>query len=156
MSKKDPSTWSASYAKRKERTCMEVLEQLSAGMRDALSAGEYLAAAQCCNKICDGLACLREAISADTYDPMLYTHSFILAQIALFGIGGERGKQAAVPPLLDAYDCACGCAQPGRRTAEKAAEDARMIGDFIEDLKNDTPVETIKNTYCPDFPEHLL
>ncbi len=156
MAKTDPAAWSAGYVRRHERQCTEILEMFSAAMQNALKAGEYMAAAQCCNKMCDGLSLLADNVSADQYAPMLYTYSFILAQIAMFGIGGDRGLQAAIPTLQDAYDFARSCAKPGRRTAQKAAEDAQMIGNLIEDLKNGLSVAAVKEKYCPDFPENLI
>ncbi len=156
MSKTDPSTWSAGYVQRHERKCVVTLEMFSAAMQKALKEGEYLAAGQCCNKMCDGLSCITGALGADKYEPMLYTYLFILAQICMFGVGGERGLQAAIPCLQDAYDFAVDCAKPGRRTQSKAKEDVQLIWDIIVDLKNDKSVEEIKNKYFPDFPNHLI
>ena len=156
MSKMDPGTWSAGYVRRHEKKCVEILEMFSAAMQNALKAGNYLAAGQCCNKMCDGLACMAGALGGDAYAPMLYTYSFILAQIAMFGVGGERGLQAAAPCLQDAYDYALDCAKPGRRTQQKAKQDAELIWGVLVDLKNGYSVEKIKEKYFPDFPNHLI
>lgn len=131
---------------------MEVLEAMNAAMKNAASEGEFLAAAQCCNKLCDGLICMVEAHGADKYAVMFYTYSFILSQICMFGIGGERGLRAAIPPLQDAYDYAEKCS----RFSERAKDDAELIGTVISALKNGYSPEEIKERLEIDFPENII
>lgn len=156
MDRFDPSKWSSSFVKKHENVCLDLLERFSGAMNGALSESEYLAAAQCCSKLCDGLIKMAETISADRYEPMFYSYSFILAQIIMFGIGSEQCVMAAIKPLNDAYNYACSCAENGRRTSEKARVDAELIGNVIRDINNKRSVLEIKNTYCPDFPYNII
>jgi len=156
MKKIDPANWTSFFMKRKEGFCVEVLERMNGAMQDALSEGDLHAAAHCADKLCEGLLKLTQSVSRQRYAPMLYTYSFILAQIALFGVGGDRGLAAAVPPLQDAYDFAGRCLNDGFGNAEKVASDLEMIGCVIEDVRSGRPIEEIRNEYCPDFPENLI
>ena len=156
MKKIDPANWTSFFMKRKEGFCVEVLERMNGAMQDALSEGDLHAAAHCADKLCEGLMKLTQSVSRQRYAPMLYTYSFILAQIALFGVGGDRGLAAAIPPLQDAYDFACKCRSDGFGNPEKVASDLEMIGCVIEDVRSGRPIEEIRNEYCPDFPENLI
>lgn len=156
MKKIDPANWTSFFMKRKEGFCVEVLERMNGAMQDALSAGDLHAAAHCCDKLCEGLMKLTQSVSRERYAPMLYTYSFILAQIAMFGVGGEKGLRAALPPLEDAYDFACRCASNGFGKPEKVKSDVRLIGGIIDDIKSGRQIEEIKDEYCPDFPDNLI
>ncbi len=151
MDRYDPSQWNSRFAKNNEKECLEILEAMNAAMKNALSEREYLAAAQCCNKLCDGLICMVEA-NGDRYAPMFYAYSFILSQICMFGIGGERGLRAAIPPLQDAYEYAEKCS----RNSERAKKDATLIGNVIEALKNGYAPEEVKEKFDIDFPENII
>ena len=142
--------------KRKEGFCVEVLERMNGAMQDALSEGDLHAAAHCADKLCEGLMKLTRSVSRERYAPMLYTYSFILAQIALFGVGGERGLAAGIPPLRDAYDFARGCERDGFGNPQKVASDVRLIGGIIDDIEAGRPLDEIKGEYCPDFPDNLI
>lgn len=156
MKKIDPANWTPFFMKRKERFCVEVLERMNGAMQDALSEGDLHAAAHCADKLCEGLIKLTGSVSRERYAPMLYTYSYILAQIAMFGVGGERGLAAGISPLRDAYDFARGCERDGFGNSEKVASDVRLIGGIITDIESGRPLEEIKDEYCPDFPENLI
>jgi len=156
MKKIDPANWTSFFMKRKLAFCLAHPASMNGAMQDALSEGDLHAAAHCADKLCEGLLKLTQSVSRQRYAPMLYTYSFILAQIALFGVGGDRGLAAAVPPLQDAYDFAGRCLNDGFGNAEKVASDLEMIGCVIEDVRSGRPIEEIRNEYCPDFPENLI
>ena len=151
----NPNEWTDSYVKRNERECVDILERLTGAMQDSISERDYRSAIMCCDGICNGLS-LMSKNNADQYVPMLYAYSYILAEILLFGVGGSKGIQAAIPPLQDALDFARDCARPGRRTADRARRDAEKIENMLKDLSRGASIDSVRRTYCPDFPNDIL
>ncbi len=156
MDKFDPGKWSSSYVKKHEDFCVDVLERMTGAMEGALADGEYMIAAQCCNKACDGLILLAGSVNSAKYTPMFYSYSFVLSQIVLFGLGGEKGLRAAIPSLEDAYEYVLRCLRSGFGVQDKVKRDAELIGSFIEDIKAGMPLASVKNKYCPDFPHNII
>ena len=136
----NPYEWTTSYVKNNEYECVDVMERFTGAMQEYISDRDYLTAAKCCNTICEGLSLMAQC-KPDRYAPMLYSYSYILA---------------AIPPLQDALDFARDCAKPGRRTADRARRDAAKIENMLRDLQRGVSVETIRRTYCPDFPNDIL
>lgn len=156
MDKFDPSTWSKFFVKRHEDFCVDVLERMTGAMEEALADGEYMIAAQCCNKACDGLIVLAGCVNSAKYTPMFYSYSFILSKIAMFGLGGERGFKAAIPSLEDAYEYVLRCLKSGFGDYDKVKKDSELIESFIEDLKSRMDITDVKNKYCPNFPHDII
>lgn len=156
MDRYDPRTWDAGYVRRNERDCVDVLEVMAGGLKECVREGDYATSIQGCDVMCNALSMLAQECGGDRYAPMLYAYSFILAELCLFGIGGERGLRAGIPPLLDAYDFARSCARPGRRTAERASRDARKMEGMIDALKREEPLSEVRRKYCPDFPYDII
>lgn len=125
----NPSEWTDSYVRYNERECRDILERINGSMKDYVKDRDYRPAIICCNGICDGLSLMAKH-NPNEYAPLLYTYSYILAEILLFGIGGSTGLRAAIPPLEDALDFARDCARPGRRTADKARRDVAYAKGF--------------------------
>lgn len=151
----DPREWTDSYVKYHENECVDILLRLTGGLRDLIRDGDYRSAAFICNGMCDGLS-LMTKYDPNQYCPMLYGYSFILGELLLFGIGGRDGLRAAIPPLQDALDFARNCARPGRRTADRARQDAIKIENMLKDLSRGMSVDSVRRKYCPDFPQDIL
>jgi hypothetical protein len=151
----NPHEWTESYVRNNERECVDILERLNGAMLDSIHQRDYKSAGLCCDGICDGVSLLAKR-DPNQYAPMLYGYSFILAEILLFGIGGSGGLRAAIPPLQDALDFAKDCARPGRRTADRAKRDADKIENMLKDLSRGASVDSVRRTYCADFPHDIL
>ena len=149
-----PNEWTKGYVRQNETECIDIMERFTGAMLEYIAERDYLMAARCCDEICYGCAAMA-CYDPNRYTPMLYGNSYILAEILLFGIGGTKGLQAAIPPLQDALDYARDCAQPGRRTADRARRDAAKIENMLRDLQRGVSPDTIRRTYCPDFPNDI-
>lgn len=151
----NPHEWTSSYVRYNEGECVDIMQRITGSMLSYIEERDYLSAIKCCDGICDGVSVMA-GVNANQYAPMLYSYSYILAELLLFGVGGSRGLQAAIPPLQDALDFAKDCARPGRRTADRARRDVEKIGGMLTDLQNGVSVDTVRRRYCPDFPNDIL
>jgi len=151
----NPNEWTDSYVRNNIYECRDILERLTGAMQDSIRQRDYRSAILCCDGICNGLSLMAKQ-NGDQYAPMLYAYSYVLAEILLFGVGGSKGLQAAIPPLQDALDFARDCARPGRRTADRARRDAEKIENMLKDLSRGASIDSVRRTYCPDFPNDIL
>lgn len=156
MDNYDTKQWTDSFVMRNERECVEILEMFTAAMRKSLRAGDYIASIQCCDRICYGLELMCNNIGFNEYLPKLYTYSYIMGEIALFGLGGEKGKEIAKPCFEDAYDFAVKCETLAPRFSTRAKSDLKKIDKILLELKRGTRPLTIKMLCCPDFPKDIL
>ena len=151
----DPHEWTSSYVKYNESECVDILQRLTGAMQDSLREKDFQSVIICCDGICEGLSLMAKQ-NPNQYAPMLYAYSYMLAEVLLFGIGGSQGLRAAIPPLQDALDFARDCARPGRRTADRARRDVEKIENILRDLNRGVSIDTVRRTYCPDFPRDIL
>lgn len=152
----DPNKWTKSYVQSYENKCVATLEAMTDAMNRAMRAGDYLAAVQCCDRACNGFVLLCECHGNDKYLPKLYTYSYINAEILLFGVGGDKGIQAAIPNLKDAYDFAVKCSKQVYRIKDKAARDAEKIAGILAEIEKGSSLSSIKNKFDIDFPYDLI
>lgn len=156
MDKYDPSEWTREFVKRNRRECEEIQQMMTAAICNALTHNDYLAAAQGCDAACTGFATMVNVWGIEQYGGALYTYSFLLAEICIFGMGGENGLKACMPPLQDAYDFACKYIKAGGQTAQKAKRDMEKFASMINDINRGVSVEKLREKYSPDFPEEWL
>ncbi len=129
---RNPYKWNSTYVKENQEKCRDTLEWLTAWLQNALSARRYSAALEICNWICAGTDIMVGAFGIQKYGGMRYTYSFLLAEIAMFGIGGEKGKDAAISLLEVAHSYVCDYIRFSGLTTEKAEKDAEMFEGMIE------------------------
>lgn len=156
MDKYDPSKWTREFVKRNRRECEEIQQMMTAAICNALAHNDYLAAALACDKACTGFAIMGSVWGVEQYGGPLYTYSFLLAEISMFGGLGDDWVKSGMAPLQDAYDFACKYISAGGRTSQKARKDAETFTNMINDIKRGVSVKELKEKYSPNFPEEWL
>lgn len=156
MDKFDPSEWTREFVKRNRRECEEIQQMMTAAIHKALAHKDYVAAWQGCNKACDGFAIMANVFGIEQYGAPLYTYSYLLAEIAIFGIGGEAGLKDGIASLQDSYDFACKYIESGGQISKKAKQDAERCTNMINDIKKGFSIAELWKKYSPDFPDKWL
>ncbi len=152
VNKSNPHTWNFAYVKEHQWECVDTLEWLTACLQTALGHRGYSGAIEICNQICAGFDIMVSVFGVQQYGGGRYTYSFLLAEIAMFGIGSEN----SIPLLEIAHNYAFDYIKSGGSKTEKAKKDMEMFANMIRDVQHGLSLMEVRRKYDDTFPDRWL
>jgi len=150
----DPFVWTQDYVNDNEKPCVKVLMEGLQTLRLQLKKKKFADAAQNLEAIVHGLAmlCAIDEDCDEYYSAPLYSNSYALAKVYLFGLEDE---EKGVPALEKACEAAAHCAAfPSR--ADMARGDLAVMEEVLADFRAGRPLVKIRKELFRHFPKEIL
>lgn len=144
MDRYDPNEWTEQFVKSETDFCMETLRNINETVAALVDEGNYPPAVAGLDRILNGLITFQNA-GADVR-PHLCFFSWMEAEIIAFGLDAPEDyrRKTALALYEDARDFA------------KSQSTRDNLSLLIVDLKTSVPLDEMKETYDPDFPEAVV
>ena len=150
----DPFVWTQDYVNDNEQPCVNVLMEGLQTLKTQLKKKKFADAAENLEAIVHGLKmlCAIDADCDEYYSASLYSNSYALAKVYLFGLEDE---EKGVPALEKACEAAAHCAAFPSRT-DMARSDLAVMEDVLADFRSGRPLAKIRKELFRHFPKDIL
>lgn len=150
----NPFAWTQDYVSDNEKSCVSVLMEDLQTLKVQLKKKKFADAVENLEAIVHGLAmlCAIDEDCDEYYSAPLYSNSYALAKVYLFGLEDlERG----VPSLEKACEAAAHCAAfPSR--ADMARGDLAVMEEVLADFRAGRSLAKIRKELFRHFPKDIL